>query len=368
MTAFDFEKQALYNQHVPMKLITTAEIAQMVRGSLVGEGRLEITGITNIDAPLDGCVTYVNEASRVKHLEQTPISCILAPPGSTSSVKTLILVEHPKIAWARLLSYFHPRRAYSGSISDQSTISPSARLGEKVTIEPFVCIGERVTIGRGTTIRAHTYVDADVSIGDEVVIHPNVTIYDHTVVGHRVIIHAGSVIGSDGFGYVFTGTEHLKVPQVGNVVVEEDVEIGSNVSIDRATIGSTIIRKGAKIDNLVQIAHNVEIGEHSVASSQVGISGSSRIGRNVILAGQVGISDHCEVGDGAILGAQAGLPTKKKIPPRQIFFGSPARPYEAEKKLLAAQNFLAETIRQVRELARKIEALEKTSETSFPTR
>ncbi len=338
------------------------EIAALIEGTVSGDESIQVKGITNIDAPLEGCVTFVTEVGRLRDLEETPVVCILAPPGSQSSKKTLILTPHPKIAWARLLVLFHPPRAFSGKISEKAFISSSAVLGQGVTVEPFAFIGERVKIGSGATIRANAYIDSDVTIGANTVIHPNVTIYDRTVIGSRVIIHAGTAIGSDGFGYVFTGKENLKVPQIGNVVIEDDVEIGSNVSIDRATMGSTIIRKGVKIDNLVQIAHNVEMGDHTVASSQVGISGSSKIGKNAILAGQVGIADHCEVGDGAILGAQAGLPTKKKIPPRQIYFGSPARPYDVERKLLASQPFLAETIKQVRELARKIEQLEKALE------
>lgn len=348
--------------HHTMITKTVKEIASLIGGTVSGDESLVLKGITNIDAPLEGYVTFVTDAEKIGDLENTGIACILAPPGSQSSKKTLILTAHPKIAWAKLLVLFHPPRTYSGKISDKAFVSPSAVLGQGVTIEPFAFIGERVKVGNGTAIRANAYIDADVTIGENTVIHPSVMIYDRTVIGSRVIIHAGTVIGSDGFGYVFTGKENLKVPQIGNVVIEDDVEIGSNASIDRATMGSTTIRKGVKLDNLVQIAHNVEVGEHSVASSQVGISGSSKIGRNAILAGQVGIADHCEVGDGAILGAQSGLPTKKKIPAKQIYFGSPARPYDVERKLLASQPFLAETVKQVRELARKIERLEKALE------
>lgn len=345
---------------------SASEIAALIEGTVAGNPSTLISGITNIDAPLPGCVTFVSDPAKIQELEETPLACILAPPGSLAAKKTLIITANPKIAWAKLLVFFHPPRVFSGKISEKSFISASAVLGQNVTVEPFAFIGERAKIGNGSTVRANAYIDSDVTIGENTVIHPNVTVYDRAVIGSRVIIHAGTVIGSDGFGYVFTGKENLKVPQIGNVVIEDDVEIGSNVSIDRATMGSTIIRKGVKLDNLVQIAHNVEVGEHSVASSQVGISGSSKIGKNAILAGQVGIADHCEIGDGAILGAQAGLPTKKKIPPKQIYFGSPARPYDVERKLLAAQPFLGETIKQVRELARKIEQLEKALENSLP--
>lgn len=348
-----------------MPIKSAKELAALIEGTVTGDETIPVKGITNIDSPQEGCVTFVTESSRIRDLEKTQVACILAPPGSQSSKKTLILTSHPKIAWAKLLVLFHPPRVFPGKISEKAFVSASAVLGQGVTVEPFAFIGERVKIGNGSTIRANAYIDSDVTIGESTVIHPNVTVYDRTMIGSRVIIHAGTVIGSDGFGYVFTGKENLKVPQIGNVVIEDDVEIGSNASIDRATLGSTLIRKGVKIDNLVQIAHNVEVGEHSVASSQVGISGSSKIGKNAILAGQVGIADHCEIGDGAILGAQAGLPTKKKIPPGQIYFGSPARPYDVERKLLASQPFLAETVKQVRELARKIEQLEKALENSL---
>ncbi|MBI4550223.1 MAG: UDP-3-O-(3-hydroxymyristoyl)glucosamine N-acyltransferase [Candidatus Omnitrophica bacterium] len=342
-----------------MVTVSVKKIAELVQGQVRGNENLPISGITNIEAPLENCITFVTETGRIQDLEATPISCILAPPGSVSEAKTLILTANPKAAWAGLLAFFHPARTYGGRISEKASIHPSAVISDGVTVEAFAVIGERVKVGRGSTVRSNAYLDSDVVIGENTVIHPNVMIYDRTQIGSRVIIHAGSVIGSDGFGYVFSGKEQIKVPQVGNVVIEDDVEIGSNVSIDRATMGSTVIRRGVKLDNLVQVAHNVEIGAHSVASSQVGISGSSKIGSYVILAGQVGIADHCEVGDGAILGAQAGLPSKKKIPPRQIFFGSPARPYDVEKRLLASQPFLSGALKQLRELAKKIEALEK---------
>jgi UDP-3-O-[3-hydroxymyristoyl] glucosamine N-acyltransferase len=344
-----------------MVTMRTRDIAERVGGTVVGDADLNISAITSIDQPQPSAIAYVNEASQLAGLEDSLIACFLAPPGALSRTKTLILVKHPKIAWTRLLPLFHPPRTYPAQVSDKAYVSPFAILGDKVTVEPFAYIGDRAVIGNKTIVRAHAYVDCDVRIGSESVIHPHVTLYDHCVIGNRVVIHAGTVIGSDGFGYVFTGEEHVKVPQVGNVVIEDGVEIGSNVSIDRATIGSTVIKKGAKIDNLVQIAHNVVVGAHTVASSQVGISGSSKIGDFVTLAGQVGIADHCEVGDGAILGAQAGLPSKKKIPPRKIFFGSPARPYEVERKLLAAQPFLADVVKAVRDLAKRLKELEESS-------
>lgn len=339
---------------------TVSEIAKLIGGTVAGDGQIPVEGITNLEAPRPGFLTFVTEPDKIRPLEATEISCILAPPGTPpSGKKTLILVDNPKLAWAKLLRVFVPPRVYPGTLSNQALISKSAEIGRGVTIEPFAFIGEKSRIGDGSAIRSGVYVDQDVAIGKNTVIHPNVTIYEGTRIGNEVIIHAGTVIGSDGFGYVFTGKEHFKVPQVGCVIIEDQVEIGANVTIDRATVGATMIRRGTKIDNLVQIAHNVEMGELCVASSQVGISGSSKIGKGVILAGQVGIADHCEVGDGAILGAQAGLPSKKKVPPGQIFFGSPARPYEQARKALAAQGELAAALKKIRELQKRVSELEK---------
>jgi len=340
-----------------MSTLSVQEIAALMQGKVQGDPNLTIAGITSIAVPLPGHMAYVNSADQISELEKTALVCLLAPPGSTSEKTTLIIVEQPKICWAKLLSVFHPARAYPAGISEQAHVSPKATIAEGCTIEPFAYIGDNVTVGKGSVIRAHAYIDNQVTIGENTVIHPQVMIYDHTIIGSNVIIHGGTVVGSDGFGYVFADGQQYKVPQIGNVVIEDNVEIGSNTSIDRATMGSTIIQKDAKIDNLVQIAHNVTIGRSTVASSQVGISGSTRVGNNVILAGQVGVADHCDIGDGAIIGAQAGLATKKKIPPKQIYFGSPARPYQESRKILASQAFLHDTVKKVRALEREVAAL-----------
>lgn len=335
------------------------EIAKIVEGVIQGNDLLDIQGVTSADFPKEGFISFINDPAKIKEAESSLIPCFLAPPETTSDKKTLIIVKNPKKAWAELLTIFCPPRKYKPGISEKAFVSAGVSVDPSATIEPFVFIGERVKIGKGTVVRANAYIDSDVTIAENTLIHPNVMIYDHCVIGSRVIIHAGSVIGADGFGYVFTGREHYKVPQIGNVIIEDEVEIGANVCVDRATMGSTLIQKGVKLDNLVQVAHNVQIGQHSVASSQVGISGSSKVGSYCILAGQVGISDHCEIGDGTIIGAQAGLPTKKKIPPQKIYFGSPARPYEETRKILGSQPFLADTIKKVRELEKRLAEIEK---------
>ncbi|MBI4431752.1 MAG: UDP-3-O-(3-hydroxymyristoyl)glucosamine N-acyltransferase [Candidatus Omnitrophica bacterium] len=346
---------------------TLGELAKRVGGNVQGDKTIQITGITNATHPHPGHITYATDAKTAEKLGHSEIAALILPPNLLEAAKPCIIAENPKLAWGMILEIFFPARSFKPEISNRAFIHSTAVIGKGVRIEDGAYIGEQVKIGERTVVRANSFIDDFVSIGNACVIHPNVTIYDHTVVGNRVTIHAGSVIGTDGFGYVFNGKEQFKIRQVGNVVLEDDVELGGNVSIDRATVGSTVIRAGSKIDNLVQIAHNVSFGPHSVASAQTGISGSTAIGAYVTLAGQVGVGDHCEIGNGAILGAQAGIPTGKKIPERAIFIGSPARPAEDMKKQVAAQLRMRETIETLRDLKKRVAELEKQLAASFPS-
>ncbi|MBI4970634.1 MAG: UDP-3-O-(3-hydroxymyristoyl)glucosamine N-acyltransferase [Candidatus Omnitrophica bacterium] len=338
---------------------TLSELAQIVGGKLIGDGNTLIKAITNIETPEKEALTFVTEEKFLGSLAGTTIAAVIVPPSISQFEKPLIQCPNPKLAWARLLWVFHPARAFDGKSSEKAVIHPTAKIGAGVTIESFAVIGENSVIGDRAVVRSGCVIDRNVQIGAETILQPNVMIYENCRVGNRVILHAGTVIGADGFGYVMDAGKYFKVPQLGNVVIEDDVEIGANTTIDRATMGSTIIRRGAKIDNLVQIAHNCDIGEHTVASAQVGISGSCTVGKYVTLAGQVGLGDHCEIGDQAIIGAQAGLPTGKKIPPQSAFLGSPARPLEDMKKQFAAQLRSAETLKVVRDLVKRVEALEQ---------
>lgn len=338
---------------------TLQELAAIVHGNVVGDGSTKISGITSVEYPLAGCLAFIQDGKKLAELEQTPLAALIVNPAIQSSKKPLIQTQNPKLAWAVLIGFFHPPKGYSKTISNQAFVSKTAKIGKEVTIEPFAFIGEGVVIGDRSVIRSHAYLDEGVKIGEDAVIHPHVMLYWNTQIGNRVAIHAGSVLGSDGFGYVFDGQKQAKVPQIGNVVVEDDVEIGACVTIDRATVSSTIIRRGVKIDNLVQIAHNVEIGSHSCLSAQVGISGSSKIGNYVTMGGRVGLADHVEIGDQVMLGAQAGVPTGKKIPPKQIWIGSPARPYDEMRKQVGAQLRVHETQQIVNDLKKRVAALEK---------
>ena len=338
---------------------TVDEFAKLVGGTVIGNGATLIEGITNFENPLKGHISFVQDEKGVKALEASEISCMIVPKQIQQSSKVLIQVEHPKRAWAQLLRELFPARKFSGTIAPNASIAKTAKLGKNVTAESFVTVGDHAVVGDGTVLCSHVFVGEKVKIGSNCVIHPNVTLYENCELGANVIIHAGTVIGADGFGYVATPGAHEKLPQIGNVVIEDDVEIGSCSTVDRAAIGSTRIGKGCKIDNLVQIAHNVVVGPHTVISAQTGISGSCKIGSHVTMGGSVGLGDHVEIGDWAMIGAGAGFPSNKKVPGKQIYFGQPARPYQEMRKQFGAQLRSAETLDDVRALKKKVAELEK---------
>jgi len=338
---------------------TLSELAQLVGGNLIGNGNQVIEAITTIELPQEKAITFASDTKNLDRLKGTNIGAVLVPESLTEFEKPIIQVKHPKIAWAHLLWAFHPAREFDATGSEQAFVHPTASIGNNVTLEPFAVVRENATVGDGSVIRSGAVIDKNATVGSNTVIHPRVMVYQDCQVGSNVILHSGVVVGADGFGYVFDGEKQFKVPQVGNVIIEDNVEIGANSTIDRATVGSTIIRKGVKVDNLVQIAHNCDIGSHTVVCAQVGISGSCTVGQYSTLAGQVGFGDHCEVGNQVIIGAQAGLPTGKKVPDGSILLGSPARPMADMKKQFGAQLRSAETLKVVRDLVKRVEELEK---------
>jgi len=334
------------------------QLAQFLKSSFIGDGEISIEGITNIEAPSKNCIAFVQNKKDLPELEKTELACLIVPKDVQSSSKTIIPVEHPKMAWAALLRFFHPSLPFSGVISSEASIAASAKMGKNVTVEPFARICDGAVIEDGAVIRSFVFVGHNVRVGQTSILHPGVVIYENCVIGQRVIIHAGTVVGADGFGYVATPSKQEKVPQVGNVVIEDDVEIGACTTIDRATVGSTLIGKDTKIDNQVQIAHNVVIGPHTAISAQSGISGSCKIGAHVTMGGKAGLGDHVEIGDWVMVGAGAGFPSNKKIPSQQIVFGQPARPYQEARRQIGAQLRSAETLDDVRELKKRVAALE----------
>jgi len=289
---------------------TLSDLANHVGGKVIGDGSVVIHKVSAIDQAGPGEISFLTNPRYQRFLPQCRASAVIVAPGVVSQSDSSITLNFletvdPYVAFAKILQLLSPAPQYSRAISAAAHVDSSAVIAKGATIFPNVFIGARTRIGRDTVLFPGVFIGDNVEIGAASVLHPNVVVRDGCRVGERVILHAGVVIGSDGFGYA--GADRVKIPQVGIVVVEDDVEIGANTTVDRATLGQTVIGRGAKIDNLVQIAHNVVIGEHSVVAAQAGIAGSTRLGKNVTLAGQVGVVNHIQIGDGATIGPQSGV-------------------------------------------------------------
>jgi UDP-3-O-[3-hydroxymyristoyl] glucosamine N-acyltransferase len=325
--------------------ITAQALAEHLAGQLDGDGSLALTGIAPIPRARATDVTFAETDKHCAAAAQSAAAVVIVPRDARVAGKTLIRVANPRAAFARTLALFVPARNYPAQIHPTAQVAGTAKLGRDVFIGEYAVVRDHVTIGDRTVVEAHCFIGESTTLGEDGRLYPGVKLYHRVRVGHRVIIHAGSVIGSDGFGYVRDGDEHVKVPQAGDVIIEDDVEIGANTTIDRATMDSTVIRRGTKIDNLVQIAHNVSVGELSLIVAQTGIAGSCQIGKNVTLAGQVGIADHIKIGDNTVVGAQAGVIAD--LPAGAVVWGTPAQPRLDELKQKAALRRLPELLRKL---------------------
>jgi len=333
------------------------ELAEWVGGKVIGDGEVEILGVGSIDDANTGEITFIANPRYLSKLAQTKASAIIVSTELPQAEKPLLFVTNPHLAFAKVVSLFSSHPYQPKGVDPHAQVSPSAQLGRDLTIYPFVYIGDRCQIGDRVTLYPGVSICEDSSIGEDSVIYSNVSIYSKTVIGKRVILHSGVVVGSDGFGYVKEGKKNVKIPQVGSVEIEDDVEIGSNTTIDRAALGKTIIRRGVKIDNLVQVAHNVVIGEDSIIVAQVGISGSTKIGSNVILAGQVGVVDHVEIGDNVMVGAQSGV--AHDLAPNQGYSGSPTLPHRDFLRVITIFPKLPEMRRALLDVERRLKELER---------
>ena len=342
-----------------MDSVKLSEIARLVEGDLLGEGNIDIRNIAGIKEAEEGDITFLSNKRYVPFAKHTKASAIIVPHSfSPFRGKSFIRVDNPYTAFRKIVNFFSPdERKYPPGIHPTAIIGKNVTLGKDLTINPHAVISDNVMLGDNTIIMAGVFVGESVSIGRDCLVYPNVTIREETFLGDRVIIHSGSVIGSDGFGFAKNGETHEKVPQLGKVIIEDDVEIGANVTVDRATMGVTHIKMGTKIDNLVQIGHNVVIGENSIIVAQVGISGSSNIGKDVILAGQAGVAGHIEIGDHTIVGAQAGV--TKSVPPGTCVSGYPARPHLQAKKAQAYISRVPALAKTLKDLRERISALER---------
>ncbi|MFI0347571.1 MAG: UDP-3-O-(3-hydroxymyristoyl)glucosamine N-acyltransferase [Chthoniobacterales bacterium] len=340
-------------------MMTLQEIALLVNGEIFSSSpdaaKSSILGLASLRDAVAGDVTFYGSPRYLSDLRQTKATAVLVPKNFDEQLSSaLIKVENPSVAFDLVIAAMAPEKAESSPvIHAKAIISPKATIGTNVSIAPFAVIEEGAIIGNNTIISAHCYIGPQTCIGEDCLLHPHVTIRERCLIGNRVTLHPGVVIGSCGFGYLFQEGIHKKIPQHGIVQIDDDVEIGSNTTIDRARFGRTHIGIGTKIDNLVQIAHNVIIGPHNIICSQAGISGSTRTGSHVTLAGQVGLSGHIEIGDRAIIGAQAGV--SKNVKPDAILIGSPARPMQGWKQ----NNFY---ISNLDKLFDRVKALEKSLE------
>ena len=335
-----------------MPQFTVQELAALVGGQFVfgADVTKAITGGAAIADAGEGDVTFLGNAKYLAQLKTSRATAALVPLDFTETIPPLaVRVENPSLAFAQLLEKFAPEPVcFSPGVHPTAVIGRSVVLGENVSVQPFVVIEDGAHIGAGTLLGAHSYIGHAASVGAGCQLAPRVTVGARCVLGSRVIIHSGAVLGSDGFGFEFSDGRHVKIPQTGIVQIDDDVEIGANVTIDRARFGRTWIQEGTKIDNLVQIAHNVVIGRHCLIVSQAGISGSTRLGNYVTLAGQVGVVGHIEIGDETIVAAQSGV--SKSLGPKQVVFGYPAMPLREAKEQLARIGRLPKLYERVKRL------------------
>jgi UDP-3-O-[3-hydroxymyristoyl] glucosamine N-acyltransferase len=339
---------------------TVSQIAEQLRGEVLGDGSVEITGFASADRAKNGDLTFAEKEAYFAAAERSAAAAIMVTGEFTSAEKVLIRVPNTRVAVARLLPIFFPPDQLPPGIHPSAIIADSAQIDPTAHIGPNCVVGARVRLGARSALTGGNHVGRDCQIGDDVCLFPNVVIYAQSQIGHRVTIHAGTVIGSDGYGYVFDEGRHRKMLQVGNVIIHDDVEIGANAAIDRGALGATVIGQGTKIDNLVHIAHNVTIGRHCLIMGQVGFAGSTRLGDYCVIASQSGIAGHLTLGNQATVGAKSGV--MRDIPEKGTVLGIPAAPDKQAKRQMIAVQQLPELIRRMRDLEKQVAELKsKTS-------
>jgi UDP-3-O-[3-hydroxymyristoyl] glucosamine N-acyltransferase len=341
---------------------TVAELAARVGGEAAGELEATIDRVAPLEEAGPGAVSFFSNRKYRAAFEASRASAVIVVPDeAVPAGRTVIRSTNPYLAFAKISTLFHPPRPAAAGISPQAFVHPTATVDASAEVMPLAFVGPGASVGARTTLHPGAHVGEGARVGADCILYPNVSVRDRCVVGDRVILQPGCVLGSDGFGFAFdpegdgAGPRHFKVPQIGNVVVEDDVEIGACTTVDRAALGSTVIGRGAKIDNLVQIAHNVQVGPLSIIVSQVGVSGSTKLGMGVVLGGQVGITGHLTIGDGAKIAAQSGV--MDDVEPGAVVFGSPARPRAETMRIYASMARLPEIVKKVRELEKQLARL-----------
>ena len=339
---------------------TAQQIAAFLRGTVEGDPEVKVSNFSKIEEGKPGTLTFLANPKYEHHIYHTEASIVLVnqdftPPEPIHT--TLIRVENAYTALAQLLNMVEQAKSKKSGVDSTAFIAPTASVGEDCYIGNMAYIGERVKLGNNCQVYPFAYIGDNVEIGDNTILYPHVTVYHDCRIGQHCILHAGSVIGADGFGFAPEGEQYKKIPQLGNVVIEDNVEIGANTTIDRAVMDSTIIRQGVKLDNLIQIAHNVEVGENTVMAAQVGIAGSVKVGKHCMFGGQVGLAGHIQIADDVTLGAQAGVISSVKE--ATTLLGAPAIQARNFMRSSAIFNRLPELYRTIGQLQREVETLKK---------
>lgn len=334
-----------------------SDIAKLVDGKVKGDASVVITGLSGIKEAKSGDLTFLANAKYAPLLEKTQASAVIVAEGVETGKLTAIVVENPSLVFSRIAEdFFQAHGPVVKGIHKTAVIGKDVRLGKNVGIGPYAVIEDAVVIGDDTVICGLTFIGQGTKVGKNCLVYPNVTVRERISIGDRVIIHSGTVIGSDGFGFVNVKGSNVKIPQIGIVEIQDDVEIGANVTIDRARFDKTIIGKGTKIDNLVQIAHNVRTGENCIIVSQAGVSGSTILEDNVTLAGQAGLVGHITIGKNSIVAAKSGVPNS--IPPDSVYWGFPAKPIAEAKRINAMVQRLPHYVEIILDLKKRIAELE----------
>ena len=339
---------------------TAQQIAAFLRGTVEGDPEVKVSNFSKIEEGKPGTLTFLANPKYEHHIYHTKASIVLVNQDFTPTEPihtTLIRVENAYTALAQLLNMVEQAKSKKSGVDSTAFIAPTASVGEDCYIGNMAYIGERVKLGNNCQVYPFAYIGDNVEIGDNTILYPHVTVYHDCRIGQHCILHAGSVIGADGFGFAPEGEQYKKIPQLGNVVIEDDVEIGANTTIDRAVMDSTIIRQGVKLDNLIQIAHNVEVGENTVMAAQVGIAGSVKVGKHCMFGGQVGLAGHIQIADDVTLGAQAGVISSVKE--ATTLLGAPAIQARNFMRSSAIFNRLPELYRTIGQLQREVETLKK---------
>ncbi|MBM3250248.1 MAG: UDP-3-O-(3-hydroxymyristoyl)glucosamine N-acyltransferase [Candidatus Omnitrophica bacterium] len=336
---------------------TLKEIARLIDGEVLGDDATLINGVAGIKEAVRGEITFVANPKYLPLIENTRASCVIVGRDCDTPKRPVIRVENPSLAFAKTVSMFSPgETTHPRGIHPAAIVGKDVTLGKNVSLGPYVVVEDGVKIGDNTTIYPGSFIGHHTAIGKDCLIYANVSIRERITIGERVIIHSGTVIGSDGFGFATIEGLHHKIPQIGTVEIGDDVEIGANVTIDRARFEKTVVGGGTKIDNLVQVAHNVVIGENSIIVAQAGISGSTVIGNSVTIAGQAGLVGHIRIGDGAVLAAQAGV--TKSVPAHTMVSGYPARPHDKARRVNACVQNLPALYEKIDRIQERIEELE----------